>query len=482
MSDRFMTRRRLLVTGGAGVAALTLGACGGSPGDRRAAALAAVRAGTLRRDPDGVLDLAEGFRYRILQSEGDRMDGGVPVPGQFDGMAAFPGPGGSTVLVRNHELESGGSGSQAIEGVAPYDAGQPGGTSALVVSPDGTLERSYATSAGTIRNCAGGPTPWGTWLTCEETVANGHGYVFEVQPGDPEGRLARRPIRAMGALSHEAAGVDPATGIVYLTEDAGTPDPPTPSGRRMSYLYRYLPEDRSFRPGALHEGGRLQALAVDQVARRPEGLTRGRRLQVRWVDVSADEPHDDAVEHDALPFTRLEGAAFAGGALWFSDTEGGPRRSGRVYRYTPRSESLELFAEGTPENGMRSPDNVTVTPWGDVWFAEDRDDMTRIIGVTSAGSLYPFARSRQVSAELAGPTFSSDGRTFFVNIQAPGLTLAVSGPFPGRARDARAGMAVAAPPSHLAPRLAPEEVEAGRRSGLAPLEAAALARAGVPLG
>jgi len=480
-----MTRRRLLITGAAGVAAVTLGGCGASSGEgRRMRELGPVRSGTLRRDPDALLDLPGGFGYRIVQAEGDRMDGGVPVPGAFDGMAAFPGPGGSTVLVRNHELEEGGPVSGAIEGVAPYDAGQPGGTSALVVGPDGTLERSYATSAGSINNCAGGATPWGTWLTCEETRADGHGYVFEVEPGDPEGRLARRPIRAMGALSHEAVGVDPSTGIVYLTEDAGTgpPEPATPSGRRTSHLYRYLPDDRSARPGALHEGGRLQALAVDEAARRPEGLSRGRRLRVRWVDVSAEEPHDDAVERDALRFTRLEGADFAGGALWFSDTEGGPGELGRVYRHVPRTESLELFAEGTPQNGMRSPDNVVVTPWGDVWFAEDRDDGTRIVGVTSAGRLYPFALSRRAPAELAGPTFSPDGRTFFVNLQSPGLTLAVSGPFPGPSKVARAGMAVAAPPSHLVPRLAPEEVEAGRRSGLAPLEAATLARAGVPLG
>lgn len=414
-----------------------------------------------------------------------RMDGGVRVPGLFDGMAAFPALGGATVLVRNHEIGPGDPARWAMEGVRAYDAGQPGGTSALVIGPDGRLLESYPTSAGTVTNCAGGATPWGTWLTCEEDVRDGHGYVFEVDPGDREGRLSSRPIRGMGRFSHEAVAVDPATGIVYLTEDnnEGKSRPGRRPGRLTSFLFRHVPEDRRPRPEALHAGGRLQALAVEERPRRAEALGRGRRLGVRWVDVEAENAHDDAVERGALRFARLEGADFAGGALWFSDTKGGEDQRGRVYRYSPARNALELFVEGTPANGVRQPDNLTVTPWGDVWFAEDRDDgATRIIGATPAGEVYVFASQMSSGAELAGPTFAADGQRFFVNLQTPGITLAVGGPFPEASTTARARMTHARPPEGLGPRLAPEMAEAGARAGLGPLEAAALLRAGVPLG
>ena len=385
-------------------------------------------------DPGGVIDLPPGFQYRVLSEPDRRIAAGAPLPKDPDGMAAFQGPGDTTILVRNHEIAA--HEGPAVEGSSPYRSDQLGGTTAVVVGPDRTNEGEYVLSSGTDRNCAGGATPWGTWLTCEEAFSDDHGYVFEIDPLDPENDLGRTPIRAMGHFAHEAIAVDPTTGVVYLTEDDfhGIVDLEDPAAdTRVSYFYRYVPDDPSRRPGALHQGGRLQAMAISDKRSDGDFLSSTRRYSVRWIDVDPEEWHGASLG-SAAAFTRLEGCCYADGTVFFADTMGGPERLGRIFRYSPRTETLELFHEGGDADAMESPDNLTVAPWGDLWFAEDEtiptgDDVNRIVGLAPDGSVYDFATNRLGRQEFTGPTFSPDGQTFFVNIQESRLTLAIWGPW-----------------------------------------------------
>jgi secreted PhoX family phosphatase len=468
--DRRINRRAFLGIGGLTTAALALGprealaqqGPGGSGGG-------SAGYGPLVEDPNGVLDLPEGFQYRMFSQEGTKLSSGGEVPGAHDGMAAYPGPGNTTVLVRNHE---GGD----VDGSNPYRSNGNGGTTAVVVSPNRKEVRDYVTSSGTVRNCSGGPTPWGTWLTCEETRFGEHGFVFEVNPDEPENALSKTPIRDMGQFSHEATNVDPQTGIVYLTED-GT-----------SYLYRYLPTNKRQEPGALQDGGTLQAMAVEgDPTYDPSSADQGRRIQVVWRDVDPQTPPESAAAQGAVRFSRLEGADFRGGAFWFDDTS-----FNHIYRYIPSSNILELFYAGG-RNTIDSPDNVVVTPFGDLWFCEDGGGTDRVQGITPEGEAYTFARNAMNDSELAGCTFSPDRNTFFVNIQSPGITLAIWGPFsrggsggssagrggrnPGRQRQ----MAAAAPPEEVAPKISGELAEAAERHGMSPYEAAAFDHFGIPL-
>jgi len=484
---RRVTRREALGLGALAAGALTLGparALGGSPPGPY---------GELIEHPD-LIALPRGFQYRVISVAGEPMSDGKPTPGDPDGMVAVDGPRNLTVLIRNHELGFQDSHIVGVVGENPYPSSHPekrGGTTAIWVDPARRNVRDYVTSSGTRNNCAGGGTPWGTWLTCEEDRDPQHGFVFEVRWDDPEGPLTRQPIHDMGFFSHEAVDIDPRTGIAYLTEDDFRGGDVVPgSDRRVSYLYRYLPNDRSQRPGALQQGGRLQSPAIEALTtpaqRTADFFSPGQRFGLVWKDVDPSDPPASAEAQGCIRFNRLEGAHFAGGAFWFDDTVGGEARLGQVFRLLPGADedaagadTLELFYEATSSTEYENIDNAFITPWGDAWFAEDGPNENRVIGITPDGRTYTFART--IGSEFAGPTFSPDGRTFFLNAQDHGLTYAVWGPFPRQNRARQRQMARASMRGRNAVRVSAELRDAARRYGLTALEAAAYDRLGVPL-
>ncbi|MGG3574005.1 alkaline phosphatase PhoX [Bacillus gobiensis] len=475
--SKSMNRRDFLKAGSMSTAVLALGATGvlslGAENALAKPTLTKKRGfagfGPLIKDPGGMLDLPRGFQYRIISEEGGKLSDGRPIPGKFDGMAAFSGPKNTTILVRNHELD--GNTKYPVIGKNPYSKDNTGGTTALIVGPNRKVIDEYVTSAGTIRNCAGGATPWGTWLTCEETLEEGHGYVFEVDPHNPENNLSKTPIREMGAFSHEATAIDPSTGIVYLTEDSSP-----------SFLYRFIPNDRSRRPGALHNGGILQAAAIEEmsIASASKFYT-GQKFGIVWKDVDPEKPSLEAKTKGCIQFSRLEGAYFSGGVFWFDDTSAGDTSLGRVYRYIPATNTLELFYESTEVNDLEMPDNICITPWGDLWIAEDGDGVDRIIGITPEGESYIFAENKLNGSELAGPTFSCDGRTFFVNVQSPGISYAIWGPFNRKNAGRQRLMGHAAPPAAYAPQVSDKLSAFAENQGITTLEAAAFQRHGMPI-
>jgi uncharacterized protein len=445
-------RRAFLKSAAAGAGGLALAgplqafaaqAVGASPADRRHRGrgtygpIAPVADNTTGVE---ILALPAGFQYWSIGDVGSPMDDGIATPAAHDGMAAFRW-GRKIRLVRNHEVRGA---SPAFGGGADaYDAQAGGGNTIVEFDPRRPgSPRSWGVLAGTSTNCAGGPTPWQSWLTCEETtetLGRPHGYVFDV-PAGADGFRRATPITSMGRFAHEAVAVEPDTNIVYLTEDAGD----------TSGFYRHVPASAR-RPLA---GGRLQMLKVVGVDNADLGASHrvGTRFAVEWVDI--DQPDADiaggqtvfqqGAARGAAAFSRLEGAYWSASdrAIYFNSTDGGGASSGQVWAWSRRGrrEYVELVYESPSSDVLLKPDNITVSPRGGILLCEDPDRARQsfLRGLTADGELYDFAANVRPGTipgsttpaawdEFAGATFCGDW--MFVNIQTPGVTLAITGPW-----------------------------------------------------
>jgi hypothetical protein len=397
-----LTRRRLLARGAQ--AALGLGLLGGGLPARTARA-GADDFGPLQPPDANGLMLPPGFSSRVVAVTGTLVGGtGYTWHGAPDGGATFASGDGGWVYVSNSEL-----------------AGTSGGAGALRFAADGTLVDAYSILTGTARNCAGGPTPWGTWLSCEEV--NG-GRVFECDPFTPGSQGVLRA--SLGTFNHEAAAVDPVHQTLYLTED-----------KVDGLLYRFTP---SAWP-ALGSGAFEAAEILDPFSEGP--IAPGQVRPLAWHVVPNPSPVNGGVQNAthlpvseratryqvpaATDFLGGEGCWYEAGVVYFST-----KNDNRVWRLDTGADEIsilyDLATSGTPE--LSGVDNVYASPVGDVYVAEDGGNL-QIVALTPSGAVKPIVQVTGVlGSEITGPALDPSGtRLYFSSQRNPGVTYEVTGPF-----------------------------------------------------
>jgi secreted PhoX family phosphatase len=471
-----MSRRQLLGRSSAlGVGIVLAGSIEAiaGPGSALAAASSGQGYGALVPDPAGLLSLPRGFHYTVVARAGETTledvvgPAAAMTPSDADGTAAFPRVGGST-LVNNHEI-----GSNEPYGVPPlagltYDPAARGGTTSIEVDKHGNRLREYVSVAGTHNNCAGGITPWGTWLTCEETedkagqLVNGvaltknHGYVFEVDPESQTANLDKSPVplKFLGRYAHEAVAVDPNTLAIYLTEDAGSPlglyfrwNPPAGFTGGKGALRRLAESTGGATAGSL-QAMRCSAAGV-HITDLSQATAVGTTYDVSWVDVPDRDGTTTSVRKQltnaqVTRSRKLEGQWWGDGGIYFVASfarsgVGGDgsinTHDGQVWFLDPAAGTITLKTifgknpDPSVEGGFDGPDNISVSPYGGVILAEDGEGLSHLVGVTEDGKAYALARNELNDSEFTGPTFSADGKVLFACIQTPGIVLAITGPW-----------------------------------------------------
>ena len=389
------SRRGFLRQCGFLAAALVTGPLGWGASDALAPPTLAELMPALGPPDENGLRMLPGGRSRIVAHSGHEPPGtsGTRWHAAPDGGAVFPAPGGGWIYVSNSELPEG-----------------RGGVGALRFNARGEPVAAYRLLSGTHRNCAGGATPWGTWLSCEEVP---RGLVWECDPAGKREAIVRP---ALGRFSHEAAAVDPRTGHVYLTEDR-------PDGR----LYRFVPE-----PDKGLAEGRLHAARVNPAGGGTEGSAPGGT--VSWHPVPDPEALQRPTRHQvpgSTPFNRGEGIGWHDGRIVFATTG-----DHRLWMYEPDSGALSVLYDAAAHHPpvLTWPDNLTFSPGGTVLVAEDGGDM-QIVALLPDGRIFPIVQvTGQPGSELTGPAFDPSGTRLYFSSQrgttgksADGITYEVSG-------------------------------------------------------
>ena len=355
--------------------------------------------GPLEAPDKNDIRLPKGFSSKILAGSGARVPTTSGLSRYFwhlspDGGATFAAPDGGWVYVSNSETRSTfGGGAGAIR----FDA-------------TGNVVDAYRILGGTNTNCAGGPTPWGTWLSCEEID---RGRVYECDPFGKKDAIRRN---ALGYFKHEAAAVDPESGIIYLTEDES-------NGR----LYRFIINNYVKGEVPNLNDGLLQVAEVTK-----SGV-------VEWIAVPRPRPawyqrRTRRQVSSSTAFNGGEGCWYADGQVYFT-TKG----DNRVWRLTIETQLLTIIYDAATTNAplLTGVDNVTVAPGGPILVAEDGGDM-QIVVINADGQVAPLLQVvGQNNSEITGPAFSPDGSRLYFSSQrgsrnggmGPGVTYEILGPF-----------------------------------------------------
>ena len=385
--------------------------------------------GSLITDTNSLFDLPECLSYKEIMNSGDLLSDGLVYGGDPDGMEFFELPGNKLALVVNHEtshLDKSLNKSTAYRTMndLPYS----GGTSTIVLNQEKlSVEESFRSLTGTVKNCAGGKTPWNTWISCEETYQDEHGYAFEIDPQEKFNGYKR--LSNMGRFKREAVAVDPIDnlGSVYQTEDS-------PDG----LFYKFVPENKNDLAGR----GKLYALKADKLINADNlkgSINIGDSFKVSWIEINDPQAISSKTKHQgikkgATTFNGSEGIIiqknnYQESEVFFTCKSGGYKGLGQIWKYNVSKNSLTLFYESSDKEEFWMGDNITISPWGDLIVCEDNDsNACKLIGFTPNGKLYTLGKvSSQNSTEIAGVCFSPDGTKMGLNLQHAGKTLIISG-------------------------------------------------------